>query len=119
MTSPGTASDISPQDANDLLQKFITESLIVQAVFAGRGSVSATVRGFVSRPADGIVQITEGKRVDSASLSFGLKDVVKFKYGDSRAFPVRIVPGVPRRISALVFVYPDDTQVALFELADA
>jgi hypothetical protein len=59
MSSLGTASDISAQDANDLLQKLIAESINVQAMFAGRGSVSAAVRGFVTRPADGIVQITE------------------------------------------------------------
>jgi hypothetical protein len=68
-------------------------------------------------PDDGTVQITKGTRVDSPSLSFGLKDVVKFKYADNRAFPSRDVPGVPSRLSALIFVYPDDTQVALFELA--
>ena len=111
MPSPGTAADISAQDANDLLQKLITESANVQAVFWGRGDVS-------SRPVDGVVQITEGKGLDSASLSFGLRDVIKFKYADNRAFPSADVPGVPRRLSALIFVYPDDTQVALFELAD-
>jgi hypothetical protein len=118
MPSPGTAADISAQDANDLLQKLITESANVQAVFWGRGDVSVTVRGFASRPVDGVVQITEGKGLDSASLSFGLRDVIKFKYADNRAFPSADVPGVPRRLSALIFVYPDDTQVALFELAD-
>ncbi len=118
MPSSGTAADVSAQDANDLLQKLIAESADVQAVFWGRGSVSVTVRGLVTRPADGIVQITEGTRVDNASLSFGLGDVVKFKYADNRAFPSADVPGVPRRLSALIFVYPDDTQVALFELGD-
>lgn len=118
MPSSGTGSDISGQEANDLLHRLITESIKVQSVFNGRGGVAATVPGFVSCPTTDVVLVTEGGNVAAPSLSFGLKDVVKFKYGDDRAFPSRDIPGAPRRVSALIFVYPDDTQVGLFEIAD-
>ena len=112
MPSSGTASNISRQDANDLLQRLITESLKVQAMFWGRGSVTAALQGFVSRPTDGLVMVREGETPTAPSLCFGLAEVETFKYGDSRAFPA-----VPRFASALCFAYPDGAQVALFEIA--
>ncbi len=119
MSSPGAASDISSREAHDLLRRLIAESINVQAVFWGRGSVLSSMRGVVSLQTPGLVQIMEGKKADGASLSFGLKEVIKFKYGDDRAFPPWDVPGLPRKVSALIFVYPDGAQVALFELANA
>ena len=118
MSSQGTGTDISAQDANDLLQKLITESTKVQAMFVGRGSVTAAIQGFVSWQPGDIVQITERLSITSPSLAFGLKDVAAFKYGDNRAFPgASPLPGTPRLSSALCFVYPDGSQVALFEIA--
>ena len=75
MSSGGTGSPISRQDANDLLQKLITESVKVQAMFVGRGSVTASVRGFVTRQTGGIVQVSEGMRPEEPSLCFGITDV--------------------------------------------
>ena len=118
MSSHGTGSDISRQEANDLLHKLITESTKVQGMFVGRGGVRTAVRGTVSCPQDGVVLISERRSPTDASLCFGLKDVSGFKYGDNRAFPgSSSVPDTPHLSSALCFVYPDGAQVVLFEIA--
>lgn len=118
MPSSGTGSDISRQDAMDLLHKLITESIKVQAMFVGRGGVSTSVQGTVSMPQDGIVLVSERRSPTDATLLFGLKDVSSFKYGDNRAFPpLSGIAGTPRLSAAVCFVYPDGAQVALFEIA--
>jgi hypothetical protein len=116
MPSSGSSTDITRQDANDLLQKFISERIRVQAVFVGRGSVSASTAGFVKRREDGMVGVSEGN-VNDPCICFGLTDVSCFKYGDNRIFAERSnLPGAPHFASALLFVYPDGTQIALFEI---
>lgn len=120
MSSKGTAADISAQEANDLLQKLITESTRVKAVFVGRGLVGAIVHGFVSRRSDDVIWVTESLPPVAAdnSIRFGLRDVAMFKYGDSRAFPdAPSMPDTPALSSALLFVYPDGAQLGLFEMA--
>ena len=87
MPPQGTGSDITRQDANDLLQRLITEAIKVEAIFIGRGSVAAKTIGVVSRPENDVIGVTEGKVATDSSLSFGLTEVVGFKYGDSRSFP--------------------------------
>jgi hypothetical protein len=119
MSSPGTGSDISRQDAIDLLHKLITESTKVQAMFIGRGGVIASLQGTVALRQDGMVWISNRKSPTAPSLIFGLADVSIFKYGDNRAFPGSspTVPSAPHLSSALCFVCPDGAQVALFEIA--
>ena len=118
MSSQGTGSDISRQEANDLLHKLITESTKVQAMFVGRGGVTTAVCGTVSCPQEGVVLVSERRSSTDASLCFGLKDVAAFKYGDTRAFPgSSTVPHTPHLNSALCFVYPDGARVVLFEIA--
>ena len=118
MSSSGTGSDISRQDAADMLHKFITESTKVQAMLVGRGGVGSSVQGTVSSPQAGVVRVSERKSPADATLFFGLKDVSAFKYGDNRAFPSSAgIPGTPRLTNALCFVYPDGVQVVLFEIA--
>jgi hypothetical protein len=120
MPSSGTGADISRKEAEDLLHKLITESIKVQAVFHGRGGVGAALCGFVSRPAPDTILVTEGGGVTAPSLFFGLNDVAGFKYGDDRVFPGAKprLPEAPRLNSALAFVYPDGTQIGLFEIAE-
>ena len=118
MPARGTASDINRNEADDLLQRLISESIKVLAVFMGRGSVTTAITGFVSRLPNDMVGVTEGKTVSDSSLTFSLTDVSGFKYGDRRAFPhLTSPPGAPRLISVLCFVYPDGAQVVLFEIA--
>jgi hypothetical protein len=57
MPLSGAATDITRQDANDLLQKLITERTRVQAAFVGRGSVSAYTSGFVTRRENGMIGV--------------------------------------------------------------
>ena len=118
MASSGTGSDISRQDAIDLLHKLITESIKVQAIFRGRGGVTSTIQGTLSSPQSGLVLVSERRSPDDATLCFGLEDVKLFKYGDNRAFPASTgIAGTPALSSALCFVYPDGAQVVLFEIA--
>jgi hypothetical protein len=119
MPSSGTGADISRAEAEDLLHKLITESIKVQAVFHGRGGVGAALCGLVKARSTDEIVVTEGGETTAPSLFFGLKDVASFKYGDDRVFPGAkpSLPGAPRLSSALVFVYPDGTQIALFEIA--
>jgi hypothetical protein len=115
----GTGSNISAQDAIDLLHKLITESTKVQAVFVGRGSVSSGVIGLVRIDPDGLVWVKEGTRVDEAFIRFDPTAATSFKYGDNRAFPPVTVANAPRLSSAVCFIYPDGSQVLLFEIAPA
>jgi len=68
MPSSGSSTDITRQDANDLLQKFISERIRVQAVFVGRGSVSASTAGFVKRRENGMVGVSEGNVNDPSTI---------------------------------------------------
>ncbi len=117
MPPQGTGSDITRQDANDLLQRLISEAIKVEAIFIGRGSVAANTIGVVSRSENDVIGVTEGKAATDSSLSFGLTEVVSFKYGDSRSFPgLTPIPAAPSFVSALCFLYPDGAQVILFEI---
>src|SRR5579862_2663035 len=86
MIPSGQAPNISRQEANDLLYKLITENTPVQAMFAGRGSVTVALQGIVSFAEEGLVMVSERKTVNDAYLYFGLRDVRTFKYGDARLF---------------------------------
>jgi hypothetical protein len=117
MLGPGTASEISRAMAEDLLSKFITESTKVQAMLVGRGGVTAAVQGTLSSPQQGTVVISQRKSATDASLTFGLDDVSKFMYADSRAFPsFSGIPGTPNLRSAILFAYPDGVQIGVFEI---
>ena len=119
MASSGTGSDISREDAVKLLHKLITESIKVQAIFRGRGGTGATVQGTVSSPEAGVILVSERRRPDDDTLFFGLTDVATFKYGDTRAFPASTgTAGTPTLTSALCFIYPDGSQIVLFEIAN-
>ena len=62
-----------------------------------------------------MVGVSEGN-VNDPCICFGLTDVSCFKYGDNRIFAERSnLPSAPHFASALLFVYPDGTQIALFE----
>jgi hypothetical protein len=118
MPSSGTASPISREQANDLLHKLITESIKVRAAFVGRGKVTATLEGTVKTAPGAVIAVSEGNSPTDPIFCFGLEDVRSFMYGDNRAFSGTFaIPGTPKLTSALIFVYPDDTQVILFEIA--
>jgi len=114
----GTGSDISERDAADLLHKLITESLRVQALFQASGAVAAGLVGHVFIGPDRLVWVRQGEERSEPFLRFDPAQASGFKYGDTRAFPDIPIPGNLRLASALVFLYPDDSQVALFEIAE-
>lgn len=115
MPSPGTGSDISEQDANDLLHKLITESTKVIAAFNG-AAVTAAVAGLVRLDPEGRVWITSAPHLPADCICFDPSRAVRRVYGDDRAFP-----GPPSGLaikSALSFDFPDGSRMALFEMTE-
>lgn len=117
MPTSGTGADISERDAADLLHKLITESCRVQALYLGHGSVAAGLVGRVFIGPDRLVWVREGEERTEPFLRFDPAVAVGFKYGDTRAFPNIPIPGDLRLSSALIFIFSDETQMALFEIA--
>lgn len=117
MSSPGTGADISERDAADLLHKLITESSVVQALFLGHGSVATGLVGRVFVGPDRLIWVRRGEDRTEPFLRFDPSAAVGFKYGDTRAFPDIPIPGDLRLASALIFLFSDGTQMALFEIA--
>ncbi|HEY6348389.1 MAG TPA: hypothetical protein VI636_03165 [Candidatus Angelobacter sp.] len=117
MSSEGTGADISPQEADDLLHKFITESTKVMAMFVSGAGVTASVVGLIKTSSDGDCFIRERPEVGTPLIAFNPSRAVSRKYGDTRAFPAPSVPGM-RFASALVFVLPDGSQLAIFEVVE-
>jgi len=114
----GTGADISERDAADLLHKLITESLRVQALFLAPEGVATGLVGHVFIGPDRLVWVRQGEARSEPFLRFDPAKASGFKYGDTRAFPNIPIPGDLRLSSALVFVYADGSQVALFEIAE-
>lgn len=117
MSSAGSGADISERDAADLLHKLVTESLRVQALFLGQGSVATGLVGRVFIGPDELIWVREGENRSEPFLRFNPAAATAFKYGDTRAFPDIPIPGDLRLASALIFIYGDGTQMALFEIA--
>ena len=117
MSPSGSGADISERDAADLLHKLITESIRVQALFLGSASVAAGLVGRVFIGPDQLIWIREGESRSEPFLRFDPGSATGFKYGDTRAFPDIPIPGDLRLASALIFVYADGSQMALFEIA--
>ena len=117
MSSSGSGADISERDAADLLHKLITESIRVQALYLGPGSVAAGLVGRVFIGPDRLIWVRPGENRSEPFLRFNPAVATGFKYGDTRAFPDIPIPGDLRLASALIFIFPDGGQMALFELA--
>jgi hypothetical protein len=116
MTTSGSGADITERDAADLLHKLITESILVQGLFLGHDSVATGLVGRVFIGADGLVWLRRGEQRSEPFLRFDPAAATGFKYGDTRAFPDIPIPGDLRLASALIFIFADGTQMALFEI---
>ncbi len=116
MTTSGTGADISERDAADLLHKLITEAIPVQGLFLGHGSVATGLVGRVFMGPDELVWVRAGEQRTEPFLRFDPSVAVAFKYGDRRAFPNIPIPGDLGLAAALVFVFADGTEMAIFEL---
>jgi hypothetical protein len=117
MTSTGSGADISEREAADLLHKLITESIRVQALFLGPGSVATGLVGYVFLGPDHLIWVRPGANRSEPFMRFNPATATAFKYGDTRAFPDIPIPGDLRLESALIFGFSDGSQMALFEIA--
>lgn len=117
MSTAGSGADISERDAADLLHKLITESIRVQALYLGQGSVATGLVGRVFIGPDQLIWVREGENRSEPFLRFDPSAAASFKYGDTRAFPDIPIPGDLRLASALIFIYADGSQMSLFEIA--
>jgi hypothetical protein len=118
MSSQGTGSPITQEEANDLLHKLITESTKVQAVFVSGSGVTATVPGLLKRRPEGDFVVFEREEPGTPMFIFNPSLATSLRYGDNRAFSSRPPTASLRFTSALIFVLPDGSQVALFEIAE-
>jgi len=121
MSSPGTGADITALEAHDLLNKWMTESTKVQAALSTPLGLVACVMGVLLPLPGGIVGVAASPLPPLTTfVGFNPALAVRRKYGDTRAFPAdktRDVPGAPKLLSALNFVFADDSQITLFEVA--
>jgi hypothetical protein len=107
--------DIPQQDAADLLFKLIVDRTVVQAVFTGISSLSASVIGVVYPAPDGTAVVKARKKSGTPFLRFDPSAATSCRFADRRASCEDLV-AKRRLISALSFSYPDKTHVTLFEL---
>jgi hypothetical protein len=108
-------TDIPLQDAADLLFKLIVDRTVVQAVFTGISSLSASVIGVVHPAPDGTAVVKARKKSGTPFLRFDPSAATSCRFADRRASCEDLV-AKRRLISALSFSYPDKTHVTLFEL---
>ena len=112
-----SGSDISREEANDLLNKLVTEKIKVQAIFTGISSLGAGIIGFLFPCGDGTIVVRGDLERDGPFLCFDPRAAVLFKYGDTRALPSAKVTSQSLSVaSALAFIYPDQTLITLFEI---
>jgi hypothetical protein len=116
MPSSGTGSEIPRDDARDLLSKLMTEATKVQALFRGRGGVSAGLTGILGRATAELLVVKPDLAPDAPFLAFNPNDAQSFMYAAGRAIPEPTLPDAPRFRSALMVIYPDGSQIALFEI---
>jgi hypothetical protein len=121
MPSSGTGSDISPQEAHDLLNKWMNESTKVQGLLVtSNGFRAQTLGTVIPSPNGGVSVVLDRKPPLTTFFEFKPGLASQLKYGDTRAFPAGLieeVAGAPTFASALTFVFPDGSVVALFEIA--
>jgi hypothetical protein len=118
MSSQGTGSPITQEEANDLLHKLITESTKVQAVFVSGSGVTATVPGRLKSRPEGNFAVFEREEPGTPMFIFNPSFATSRRYGDNRAFSNPPPNASPRFTSALIFILPDGSQVALFAIAE-
>lgn len=120
MSSEGTGSPISAQDALDLLHKLITELTKVQAVFtAAEGRVRTSLSGRITlAPDDTLWVMYDNDRPMEPFFAFDPDLAIVRKYGDFRSMlDGGEGPFDLRFRSVLGFVFKDGSTLALFEFS--
>jgi hypothetical protein len=116
MPSSGTGSDISREDAGDLLSKLITESTKLQALFVAPGGFSAGVQGILRAAPGGLLGVKFGEAVGEPFLIFDPRLATSFNFAAGRAIPPNTVADAPRFVSSLILIYPDGSKIMLLEI---
>jgi len=115
MSSPGTGSPISPEEANDLLHRLITESIKVRVIFVSPLRVRVMVSGFVKELEDGVIAVRESD-TSTSGIDFPCSATRLPRYADARVLTGLVeVPG-EKTLSALCFVLADGSWLGLFEI---
>jgi hypothetical protein len=111
-------SQLTPQEVDDLLHKFITESTNMQAMFFSPVSgVRVFLRGFVKLRSDGSLQVAKDTESTSPRILCDLGRYSSALYGDERAFKGTVPENFFKTglSSALGFVFRDGSILVLFE----
>ena len=122
MPSRGAGSDITLQDAIDLLHKLMTEETKLVAVLDTPSGLKASVTGRLKRAPDDTLWVVDEDSMPPHIISFDPRSAVRRTYGDSRTLvpvPTTLPEGMPRRFeSALCFSFSEGTRLCLFEVAE-
>jgi len=111
-------TEISVQEAVDLLHRLREETAQVQAIYACADGVSWVLRGIVRSPIeDGLWAIASQHETMGSALSFDVSSTTVRQFGDEAALSV--ASAFPFRfhfVSALIFGFGDGSTLSLFEL---
>jgi hypothetical protein len=116
MSSRGKGSDITPQDASDLLHKLATEFTKVAAVVTATSNVRSHVCGTIKFAEDGGVWVIDERQSPASLISFDPRLAERRTYGDSRTLSRPPAPTMPSLESAICFLFPDGITIGLFAL---
>jgi hypothetical protein len=110
MSLLGQGSDMTLQEALDLLHKLMMESTKVVAYLSFTSKLRATVFGKIKLAPDGTLWVTDEEL--RAMISFDPHLSVRRTYGDR--IPSGALESWPRSASVLCFIFPNGEQLALF-----
>jgi hypothetical protein len=122
MSSQGTGSDITLQDAIDLLHKLMTEATKVVAILSAPPRLKASVAGKVKLAPDDSIWVVDEQCLPPHFISFDPRLAIRRTYGDTRTMPPipeEAPKGLPSRFaSSLCFVFAEGMSLCLFEFSD-
>jgi len=113
----GSGSDITLQDAVDLLHKLAIEVTKVQVAFNSACGITVAILGLLKICPDGRWAVVDGDGPTARTIFFDPRLATGRTYGDTRTFPPRSnLPGAPTFSSAICFVFLDQSLICLFEV---
>jgi hypothetical protein len=118
--SSGTGGKINPQEANQLLHKWISEGVKVEVFLSTPCSIQAIITGSIEFDPNGNLCVIASDDADSPLfIRFDPSVAIHRNYGDARvAMPGSLAElGGPRLASVLYFTLADGSLVSLAEIA--
>jgi hypothetical protein len=125
MSTPRTPTELSSQEASDLLHKLLSESTRIKAVLIFNGfpqngvwPPTAQLTGTLQKLPEEMLTVLSDDGGITASLTFDPRAATSVTWGDGRVLPspsTPAVPGFPRILSGLFFKY-EVYAVVLFEI---